>query len=189
MRILDRYTSATQTSNLRSEPDTLHSASDVLGAAGLAAKDERTLPDGSKVPGNPLGIAMMRLFTCSDRDSPSTKRKIVQMTARMVQSKAENAGEKLKWGECEHIALLVLTWITDGTCKPCGGHGRTLIEGTRTIGDHACPQCRGTGKLPFDSRFSIERLLLAQWLLDKVEREMAIAGAAAMAALGPRLDL
>ena len=189
MKIQDRYSSATQTSNLKSEPSTTHSASDVLGAAGLAAKDHRTLPDGSRAPGNPLGIAMMRLFTASDRDIPSTKRKIVQMTARMVQSKAEREGDPMKWPECEVIALSVLTWMTDGTCKPCGGHGRTLIEGTRTIGDHACPSCRGSGRVQFGANLPLERLLLAQWLLNKIEREMAIAGAAAMAALAPRLEL
>lgn len=189
MGIVDRYTTAASTSNLRSKPDTVYSDSDVLGAVGYAGKEWRTRPDGSKYRGNPLGMAMMRLFTCTDDSAPATKRQIVKMTARMVQSKSESEGDKLKWPECEAMAIVVLTWVTDGTCRPCGGHGRTLIEGTRTIGDHACPSCRGTGRLPFDAKFSLERLHLARWLLAKIEREMAIAGADAMAALAPRLEL
>ena len=189
MGIVDRYTTAASTSNLRSKPDTVYSDSDVLGAVGLAGKEWRTRPDGSKYRGNPLGMAMMRLFTCADDSAPATKRQIVKMTARMVQSKSESEGDKLRWPECEAMAIVVLTWVTDGTCRPCGGHGRTLIEGTRTIGDHACPSCRGSGRVQFGSKLPLERLLLAQWLLNKIEREMAIAGAAAMAALAPRLEL
>lgn len=185
MKIIDRYASAVRASSLKSEPDTTHSASDVIGAAGLAAKAWRTLPDGSKVPGNPLGIAMMRLLTGDN----SASSEIVRILAASLKGKAKRDGPPMKWIECEDMARGVLAWYRHGACTRCGGHGYSLIEGTRTVGDHACPHCRGTGKILFDLQWPMERILLARWLLAEVEREQAIAGAAAMAALAPRLDL
>lgn len=39
----------------------------------------------------------------------------------------------------------------DPTCKPCSGHGKTLIPGTPSLSAHDCQHCRGTGKtkLPY----------------------------------------
>jgi hypothetical protein len=51
MKIVDRYASAVRASSLKSEPDTTYSASDVLGAMGLAGKR------------HPLAVALTRLFT------------------------------------------------------------------------------------------------------------------------------
>ena len=49
MRVLDRYASAIDSSNLKSEPGTTFSDTDVLGAAGIAAKPVRTV-NGVEVP-------------------------------------------------------------------------------------------------------------------------------------------
>lgn len=173
MSIIDRYSSAVRSSNLLSKPDTTWSDSDVIGAAGLAAKH------------NPLAIALTRLFTGDNSAAAS----IVQILSDAVWEKAKRDKIKLRRVQADDMARAVLAWFRDGVCKACGGHGYTLIEGTRTVGDHACRSCHGTGKLSFDSQFALERLLLARWLLAEVEREQAIAGSAAMAALAPRLDL
>ena len=53
----------------------------------------------------------------------------------------------------------------------------------------SCKFCRGTGKILFDRQFPITRLELARWLLVEIEREQAVAGPAAMAALAPKLEL
>jgi hypothetical protein len=43
--------------------------------------------------------------------------------------------------------------------------------------------------MPFDNQFRPEHLDIARWLCTEVERQQASAGAAAMAALAPRLEL
>ncbi len=64
-----------------------------------------------------------------------------------------------------------------------------IIAGTTTIGGDQCPKCRGTGKVLCERQFPLAQLELARWMLAEVEREMATAGPAAMAALAPKLDL
>ena len=173
MKIIDRYNSAVRSSNLKSEPSTTASDTDVLGAMGLARKR------------NPLAIALTRLLSGDN----SASSEIVRILAASLKGKAKRDGPPMKWVECEDMARGVLAWYRHGACTACGGHGFRLIEGTRTVGDHACSHCRGTGKILFDLQWPMERILLARWLLKEVEREQAIAGAAAMAALAPRLDL
>jgi hypothetical protein len=170
----DRYSTSVRSSNLRSAPDTTHSATDVLGAAGIASK--RT----------PLGIALMRLFS-GDNGAAA---QIVQTMAGMLVGKAWHAHKlELKPTQATDMAQAVLAWHRDGTCKPCGGHGYLMVEGAPTLSDHQCPRCRGTGRVPFDRHFKGARLDLAQWLVAEVEREQAFAGPAAMRALAPRLEL
>ena len=170
----DRYSSAVRSSNLHSDPDTLRSAADVLGAAGFASK--RT----------PLGIALMRLFT-GDNGAAG---QIVEHMAGMLVGKAWHAHRMaLKPTQATDMAQAVLAWHRDGTCKPCGGHGFLMVEGAPTLSGHQCPECRGTGRVPFERNFKGARLELAKWLVAEVEREQAMAGPAAMRALAPRLEL
>jgi len=185
MKISDRYSSAVHSSNLKSKPETTFSDADVLGAAALAGKAERTLPDGTVVRGAPLGIALMRLLSGDN----SASREIVSILASSAKGKAKRDGMSLKWVQCEDIGRSVLAWFRDGVCRPCGGHGYLLMQGAPSLSEHACPACRGTRKVPFDTHFSLETVLLARWLLAEVEREIAFAGPAAMAALAPRLEL
>ena len=173
MKILDRYSSAVRSSNLCSNPDTTYSDSDVLGAAGLAAKC------------NELGIALMRLFSGDNHASSD----IVRILSTKAIGKAYRLGAEIARVEAEDLARSVLAWHRDGTCKPCGGHGQKLIPGTTTIGDDKCPACKGGGRLLFDMHFSSGRLELAKWLVSELEREMSSAGPEAMKMLAPRLDL
>lgn len=185
MRIQDRYASAVRSSNLRSKPDTTHSDTDVLGAAGLAAKPVRVV-DGIERPGSPLGIALMRLFAGDNTAAAD----IVRIMAASLVGKAWRMSEqRVSQVQAEDIARAVLAWHRDGVCKPCGGHGYKLVEGAPMLSEQTCPACHGTRKVPFDSAFPLDLVLLARWLLAEVEREQAIAGPAAMAALAPRLDL
>ncbi len=184
MTIIDRYTSAVHSSNLKSKADTTSSDTDVLGAAAWASKPVRVI-DGVEVRGSPLGIALMRLLAGDN----TAAHDLVQIMAGSVKGKAKREGLALKWVQCEDIGRAVLAWHRDGVCRPCGGHGYRLIEGAPTLSGNVCPSCRGTGKVPFDDAFSMEMLFLARWLLAEVEREQAIAGPAAMAALAPRLEL
>ena len=164
MHILDRYAGAVRSSNLSSEPETIYSDSDVMGAAGLAAK---------RVP---LGIALMRLFS-GDNHAVG---EIVRILSASAVGKAYRLGHEIACVEADDVARAVLAWHRDGTCKPCGGHGQKLIPGTTTIGDDNCRACKGSGRVLFDQQFSADRLELARWLVAELEREMAIAGPEAM---------
>ena len=178
-RITDRYASAVRSSNLRSKPDTRMSDSDVIGAAGLAAKK------------SPLAIALMRLFAGDNRAAPE----IVRIMAASVIGKAWHWHKiELHRLEADDIARAVLAWHRDGVCKVCGGHGYKLAgnvsigSGRAVLGDTPCPACHGTRKVMFDSQFAMDRLELARWLRSEIEREQAIAGSEAMRKLGPSLD-
>lgn len=173
MKFADRYAGAVSSSNLGSKPDTTYSDSDVIGAAGLAAK---------RVP---LGMALLRLFS-GDNHSVG---KIVDILAEMAWKRRRMGGRKPRRVECEDIARAVLAWHRDGTCKVCGGHGVGLIPGTPTLGGDQCRACKGTGRVLFERQFPVDRLDLARWLAAELEREMADAGPEAMRKLAPRLEI
>lgn len=169
----DHYARAVHASSLASKPETTHSAADVLGAHGLAAK---------RVP---LGVALLRLFV-GDNHAAGL---VVEILAEKAVGKAYRLGNEIGRVEAGDMARAVLAWHRDSRCKVCGGHGLKLIPGTTTLGNDACRPCRGTGRVLFDRHFSIERLELARWLAAEIEREQAKAGPAALAALAPRLQL
>lgn len=169
---MDRYASAIRSSNLGSKPETTNSDSDVIGAAGLAAKR------------SPLAIALLRLL-CGDNHASAS---VVGILADRAVGKAYRMGGECTRVEAWDISAAVLAWHRDGACKACGGHGVRLIAGTTTLGNDKCPQCV-FGRIRFDRQFSEKRLGLAMWLSSEIEREQAIAGSDAMRALAPRLDL
>lgn len=173
MTLTDRYASAVRSSNLRSSPDTVQSDSDVLGAAGLAAKKHG------------LAIALLRLLSGDNHSS----REIVEIMGGMIDGKAFRVGVEMTRVEAEDIGRAVLAWYRHGACHHCGGLGYERVEGAPTLSGHHCKRCNGTGKRPFDREFSAMNLDLARWMLAQIEREIAIAGSAAMKALAPKLDL
>lgn len=173
MKIADRYASATHSRNLSSDPDTTASDSDVLGAAGLAAKS------------NPLGIALMRLLSGDNHASAD----VVRILADKAVGKAYRMGNECSRTEAEDLASAMLAWFRHGACSSCNGLGALLIPGTTTLGNKECPACRGTGRLRLEKHVGMLRLELARWLASEIERELAIAGPEAMKRLAPRLDL
>ena len=173
MNFEDRYSTAVRTNNLKSEEKTTFSSSDVLGAAGLAAKL------------NPLAIALLRLFTGDNRAADTI---VELMSAKMV-GKAFRLRDEIDMVAASLIARMVLDWYRDSVCKQCGGHGFKRMTGAPTLSDQACGNCSGSGKRDFDSMFPASRLELAKWVSVELEREMGIAGPASMAMLRPRLDL
>lgn len=184
MTIIDRYTSAVHSSNLKSKEATTFSDSDVLGAAAFASKPVRVV-NGVEVRGSPLGIALMRLFAGDNTASAD----LVHVMASSLKGKSKREGVPMKWVQCEDIARAVLAWYRDGICKVCGGHGKEKLVGAPGLSDRNCGACKGTGRVDFDGAFTLEQLFLARWLLAEVDREQACAGPAAMAALAPRLSL
>lgn len=177
MSILERYASAIHSSNLKSEPRTNASDSDVLGAGGLAAKDQ------------PLAVALERLF----RGDSHAAADIVALLASEVWEQSAADRRKLRRVEAEALAQAVLAWFRSGTCKPCGGHGYAIIgtlgTGRAVKSDQECPACRGTKKVLFEPQFTARTLPYAYWLRDRIEAQSCIAGPAMMRKLGKEMGL
>lgn len=180
--ITDRYATAVRSKNLRSDPESMRNdenpvrdacAADVVAAFGLAGKKQ------------PLATALARLLV-GDRQ---VARVIVEILTEKVISKADAWRVDITRDEAVVLGKSVLAWAQFGTCKPCNGLGFSVIPGTTTLSEMACPHCHGTGRMPFDPHFAVEHLQLARWLLAEIEADIAKAGPVAMAALAPRMDL
>ena len=171
MKLQDRYASAIRAPSLKHDPRSVRGNTDVLGAYGLASKER------------PLAVALERLLAGDNRQA----HEVVQLLAAMVWAKADSQRVKPKLfrTDAHDVACACLAWYRNGVCKPCGGHGETLIPGTTVLSGHKCQSCKGTGKVPFDQQFKPEWRELAAWLQAEMQRSLASAGPAAMA----RLDL
>lgn len=189
-KIVERYAGAIQGGTLKSEPNTTFANADVLGAAALAGKQVRAAETLDAAPGNPLGIALLRMFVGGDKEAKA----VALSLTRMAKSKADEWREPIGWAGADLLAGLVLEWHRNSCCTECGGHGfQTAVgelgEGRVVMGDSACPACQGSTRRPFDPLFPPDRLQLALWLREKIEAEQAGAGVAAMRALAPALAL
>lgn len=173
MTFEDRYAGAVRSSNLRGNANR-ETALDVLGAAGIVGKTA------------PLAMALERLFV---GDNTAAESVVAILAASLVGKAWRNDEQRVPRAQAADIAKAVLAWHRDGVCKPCGGHGVLLMRGAPTLSDKKCPECRGTGKIPFDRQFPMDVVWLARWGLAELEREMAVAGPLAMAKLGREMDL
>lgn len=126
--IAEHYSRARHTSNLKSEPRTRMSASDILGASGMAAQEHE---------------AAMMLWGIMYGGKTSQKLALVSVLAEKVG--AHMAHNRLK-GSPRHIAMEVLAYYLHATCPACGGEGHQIVPGTITRADELCPMCDGLGK-------------------------------------------
>jgi hypothetical protein len=170
MKLLERYSAAVHSDNLAVDPRSTWSDSDVLGAAGLAARHQG------------LGVALTRLF------AGGKPQEVVEILTELAFKRARTLKVKVSQVQAKDLATAVLGWYRHGTCTHCGGVGYQRIAGTPKLGD-TCGHCQGTGRLPFDKQFMGETRELARWLSGEIDRSQAAAGSAAMAMLAPRLDL
>lgn len=178
MKIVDRYASAIRASNLKHDERTRHSATDVLGAFGLADKKETE-------EGHDLAIPLTRLFT----GDKAASNQIIGILADMARGKAPMLRTDITQLQAEDMARACIAWHRNNACKACGGHGQLLIKGSTTIGGAICKVCKGSGKIPFEKQFRHNWRELARWLVAEMEREQGRAGPAAMRALGATFDL
>ena len=169
-KLLERYSQAVNSGSLVTDPRTTWSDTDVLGAAGLAARHHS------------LGIALTRMFADGKPED------VVRELTDMAFKRARTIQMKLSRVEAEDLSKTVLGWHRFGICQPCGGTGYLVIKDTPVHGDE-CHHCRATGKLPFDSMFLPQSLELAKWLSAEIDRSQSAAGSAAMAMLAPRMEL
>ena len=194
MRITDRYASAVHSSSLKVSRERDKAANshvedtDALTAFAWADRDLSRGMDanGNSVKTSLLAVALQRLFAGDSRAVPF----IVDTMADMVWRRAREPSMRVKVNrqQAHDMACACLAWSRNGTCKACGGHGKTLIPGSRSFSGHDCQVCAGTGKIPFAKEFRMEHRELAAWLVDQVEREAGRAGPAAMRRLADNLN-
>jgi len=101
MKILDRISSAVNSSNLKSEPGTTWADADVLGASGLAARC------------NPLGGALVRLFADGKPESAIT------VLTQMAFKRARTMRVEITDTGCADLAKAVLGWHRYGAARMC----------------------------------------------------------------------
>jgi hypothetical protein len=169
MKILDRYASAVNSSNLTVEERTTWSDTDVVGAAGLASRYA------------PLGVALTRFFAGGKSDD------VVDCMTQMAFRRARTLRLQLSQVQAKDLATAVLSWYRFGNCQPCSGRGQQVILNTPLLGEE-CKRCNGTGRLIFEKQFKEDVLELAKWLSGEIDRAQPVAGQVAMALIAPRLD-
>jgi hypothetical protein len=186
-----RYASAINARNLVVDEKTTFSDSDVLGAMGLADRRLTTgwVPtgrdEGYSIKPAPLAVPLARLLAGDNKASHD----IVAILAQLAFERSWVLKVKIGRATAHDMACACLAWHRNGRCDPCGGHGKTIIPGTKTLSDHDCPKCRGSGKVAFERNFRQEWQELARWLVVEIERASAIAGPQAMKAIAQRMEL
>ncbi len=165
MKISERYSVARSTSNLKSIVTSTLSASDILGAAGMAAQRHS---DAMMLWGVVYG---------SNNDS---KMALVESLADKLRSHMTRY--RLK-GNPRHIAMEVLAHYLHATCTACDGVGYQLIHDTVLRRDEPCDVCGGSGKphTPAGEAW--------QWLHQYVATLLSIAAGNTMSKLAGDMDL
>jgi hypothetical protein len=189
--LAERYRSATRSSNLKSEPRTTRSDSDVLAATGYAA---RILTQGFRMTGPetsepvrlaPLAVPLARLLAGDN----FAAREIVLNLGERIWKQARGYEVKMQLVQAQDMAKACLAWFRDGSCKPCGGHGFDLIPGAPMLSERECEHCAGSGRKPFESEFPVDLRQLAKWAVVEMDRESGRAATETMRSLAPRLEL
>ena len=196
MAYQDRYARAINSSNLKSasnkgDEGMSYTDTDALGGMGVA---DRALTEGRLVTGpgthrpikpSPLSAAVARLLMGDDR----TAHGILDVLGEMAFEHSWKLHVKLTRVQARDMAVACYGWYRYGACKPCGGHGKTLIPGTTALSDHDCQVCKGTGKLLLEPQFRPEQRDLARWVVGELERSAGRAFDVAARKIAPSLDL
>ena len=164
MKISERYSVARNASSLKSEARTSLSASDVLGAAGMAAQQHSDA---------------LLLWSVVYGGKTSQKMALVEgLSSKLAGYMMRN---RLK-GNPRHIAMEVLAHYLHAKCHACDGVGYQLIPHSIARADDPCEVCHGTGKpaTPQDEAW--------QWLLRHVEELLSVAAGRTMQKLASDLD-
>lgn len=161
----ESYVTARSASNLKSVPSTRFSASDVLGAAGMASQEEP--------------VAMLLWGICYG-SKQSQKWVAVDALARKLAGSMQRNGWR---GNPQQIATAVLAYYLHSVCIDCDGVGYQLVPDTITRSDDPCPSCDGAGNPhpPADPAF--------MWLLRYVETLISVAAGEQMARLANHMEL
>lgn len=193
-KIIDQYARAVHSSNLKvsKEADKIEATvvedTDTLSAMAWADRDltRGHTTKGDPVRPAPLAVSLERLLAGDNNAAHD----IVRLLADMVWRHGRDVRIKVGRAQAVDIARACLAWFRNGTCKPCGGHGYSLIPGVPSLSSHECPACAGTGKIRLADAFPRpDNLELARWLTDEIERETGRAAPRAMALLAEKMEL
>ena len=155
-KIAEHYNIARNTSNLKSSTLTRMSASDVSGAAGMAAQEHADA---------------LLLWSVVYGGKTSQKMRLVdglayKLTDYMVRNRLK--------GNPRHIAMEVIAYYLHAKCHACDGVGYQLIPHSIVRSDDPCPECQGTGKPPEPQNDAW------RWLHDRVSELLSIAAGKTM---------
>lgn len=150
-KISEHYIRARCTSNLKSDPLTLMSASDVLGAAGMAGQNDAD--------------AMLLWSICYGGKSGEKLALVELLAVKLANHMARHKAQ----GNPKRITEEVLAYYMVAKCHHCDGTGHKVIEGTITRHETPCTECMGTGKPQQPNGAAFD------WLLRYVEQLMSVA--------------
>lgn len=183
MKITERYSSAVNSSNLKSDPKTVMSDTDTLAAYGIA--DRRLSQGEDQFSKHPLAVPLERLFA-GDNAAAGV---IIQILGGIIRHKAKAMRVRMTETQATDMAKAILGWFRKPACPVCNGHGFRLFDSAPSLTNQECFPCNGTGKVPLERLFREEWRELVRWAIAKMELESGMAGPAAMRALAPMLDL
>lgn len=128
MKISEHYSRARYATTLKSEPRSTLSASDVLGAAGMAAQQHHD------------ALLLWSVFY-----GGKTRQKLALVEGLERKLCSYMMANRLK-GNPSVIAREVVAHYMLAKCSACDGVGFQLIPHSIARSDDPCPECHGTGK-------------------------------------------
>jgi len=140
----ERYMTARSSSNLKSDPRTRMSATDILTASGLSGAENDLAHNIWVLIHKPT---IGRLQETSDA-----------LAVRLGKSKVRCKSPR-------YVARTVLLWHLNKTCKTCDGLGKMRIAGTPHLSDDTCLDCGGSGERPLTTGEPDA----VQWLLREIK--------------------
>lgn len=163
MKIAERYATARHTSNLRSDPRTRMSASDVLTASGMAAHDNE---------------AALLLWGIAYQGKTGDIHRLVELMTGPMGGRMARFNIRGNTGDA--VRACIAWWLSH--CPACNGTGHEIIPHTITRSDDPCGTCQGTGKLPMPNDEAF------RWLASELDRLQSIAGGKVMQKLAISMD-
>lgn len=164
MKIHERYSVARNTSNLAVNPRTSLSASDVLGAAGMAGQEYE--------------LALL-LWSVLYQGKIQAKVALVNHLSRDLR----NQMEQKRWtGDPVVITKEVIGWWFNGVCKSCKGRGYEVLKGTPHLSERLCKACHGAKMV------ALPRGDTYTWLANRMDTLTAIASGAIMRKLAKQIN-
>lgn len=185
MTMGERYLSATQSSNLRTEADRVTDADKLLAAAYAVSGDKR----------RDLALRVWRLKAGDMRGCHQVADDMGAMLRKAMMGRSGGylrgvRSDNMAAIEARDLAMMVLKWWAYPTCPTCHGRKGPLIPGTPVLDDFAqCGPCFGTGQVPLERLFKVEQMDAARWLVSELEGLSAVIFGDMARILSQRMDL
>lgn len=164
--IASRYSSATQSSNLKD--DEHHHQTEILAAVALSSA---------------LGSLLFRVKYANDATSYSA---LLEKWREIVKMKAVFRNWPTDKSTREIARLSLDYWLND-ICTVCGGHGNELVKDVPNVRQDApCRACNGTAKRPIEANHKV--LQYVTDMVEAIEEMTRYAGDRAVKKLAKQMD-